>query len=126
MMEVFSMLKFWRYTEGRDPTAIGDFDSNFDNDELFFDLVFTNPCDETTTIMMRLLMRKILPPDSLKSPRALIPGVLNNKSRLDKENFKIEEVKIGSLLKRDNNLRDVYKTGEIKKRGHGRKTLPIT
>lgn len=50
------MLKFWRYTGGGDPTNIGDFDSNFNDDESFFDLVLTNPGDEMTTIVMRLLM----------------------------------------------------------------------
>ncbi|KAI3512731.1 hypothetical protein L1887_20050 [Cichorium endivia] len=46
MMNVFSMLKFWRYVGGGDPPAIGDLDSSFNDRESFFDLVFTDPVDE--------------------------------------------------------------------------------
>ncbi|KAI3705750.1 hypothetical protein L1987_75991 [Smallanthus sonchifolius] len=45
-MDVFSLLKFWRNAGGGDPAAAGDFDSSFDDEESFFDLVFTNSGDE--------------------------------------------------------------------------------
>ncbi|KAK9050318.1 hypothetical protein SSX86_030712 [Deinandra increscens subsp. villosa] len=45
-MDVFSLLKFWRNAGGADPRAAGDYDSLIDDDESFFDLVFTNPGGE--------------------------------------------------------------------------------
>ncbi|KAL7584228.1 probable membrane-associated kinase regulator 2 [Lactuca sativa] len=134
-MDVFSMLKFWRYAGGGDPDSA----SSFDDEESFFDLVFTNPgdendneCDASPDVNLfggdskssfrfsypdevySRNNRKILPLGSPKSPlRALIPGFQNTKSRLDKETFEIEEVKIGSLLKRDNSLRHKLQTEKL-------------
>ncbi|KAI3751114.1 hypothetical protein L2E82_22160 [Cichorium intybus] len=146
-MDVFSMLKFWRYAGGGDPTAIGDLDSTFDDDESFFDLVFTDPVDENDNYfgaspnvnvsdggdskssfrfsspgeVYSKNRRKVLPLDSpnTKTPqsplRMLLPGFQNNKSRLEKKesNSEVEEIKIGSLLKRDNSLRHKLMTEKL-------------
>ncbi|KAL4589802.1 hypothetical protein LXL04_002712 [Taraxacum kok-saghyz] len=142
-MDVLSMLSFWRYAGGGDPTTIRDFDSSFDEEESFFDLVFTNPGDESDNncdaspnvsifsgfqidgVNFKSSFRfaspdevysnnkmNSLPLDSpnTKTPQsplgALLPGFQTNKWRSEKKetNLEIEEVKIGSLLKRDNSL----------------------
>ncbi|KAI3757687.1 hypothetical protein L6452_05230 [Arctium lappa] len=144
-MDVFSLLKFWRNAAAAcDPTLTGDFDSSIDDEESFFDLVFTNSGDDNDNDFAGFQVdadhsdssfsfsspgdvylnnkRKILPLDSTitKTPQSPLRTFMlgfqsNNKSKLEKKetDCEIEEVKIGSLLKRDNSLRQKLKTEKL-------------
>ncbi|KVI07112.1 probable membrane-associated kinase regulator 2 [Cynara cardunculus var. scolymus] len=144
-MDVFSLLKFWRNAAAGDPTVTGDFDSSIDDEESFFDLVFTNPADEDDNSCFGGFQvdaghsnssfrfsspgdvylnnkRKILPINSTntKTPQSPLRTFMlgfqnNNKSKLEKKetSCEIEEVKIGSMLKRDNSLRQKLRTEKL-------------
>ncbi|XP_076927633.1 uncharacterized protein LOC143591257 [Bidens hawaiensis] len=112
-MDVFSLLNFWRNAGVGHPitTQQLDFDFTINDDNSFFDLVFTN----TDDVIFSNNKRKVMPLDSsnTKSPfRALKLGFHyynnnnnnnNNKSRSDKKKMKreveLEHVSISSLLK---------------------------
>ncbi|KAK9070403.1 hypothetical protein SSX86_010806 [Deinandra increscens subsp. villosa] len=144
-MDVFSLLKFWRNAGAGDGDlrAAGDFDSSIDDDDSFFDLVFTNSGDEndydygaspnvtgdsrlsfglSSPGEVNLKNRRLNSPlDSTKtkapqSPLRLLKlGFQNNhKSKLEKEtSSEIEEVKIGAFLNRDNSLRHKLRTEKL-------------
>ncbi|XP_076933178.1 uncharacterized protein LOC143598990 [Bidens hawaiensis] len=105
-MDVFSLLNFWRNAGVGHPitTQQLDFDFTIDDDNSFFDLVFTNTDNASVIINNK---RKVLPLDSsnTKSPfRALkLTFQNNNKSRSDKKKIKreveLEHVTNSSLLK---------------------------
>ncbi|KAF5790529.1 putative membrane-associated kinase regulator [Helianthus annuus] len=135
-MDVFSLLNFWRTTgAGGDVTASGDFDSSIDDEESFFDLVFT---DENEYSYGRspsfngfsFCSRESNASFRFSSPDEVYTNNINDKANIfsfDSPNSKtphsplrlvmlgfrndlklepeIEEVKIGALLKRDNSLR---------------------
>ncbi|MFS7949694.1 putative membrane-associated kinase regulator [Helianthus anomalus] len=122
-MDVFTLLKFWRTASSPDPVSVTDFDSSIEDDESFFDLVFTTSGYESTPNFKFSDKSRVLPldsqPQSLHSPLRLLKRGFhsnNNKSmkhstgnswieRAVTGNHNIEEVKIGALLKRDNSLR---------------------
>ncbi|XP_076951856.1 uncharacterized protein LOC143625404 [Bidens hawaiensis] len=124
-MDFFSLLKFWRSTGSR-----SDFDSTIDDDEeSFFDLVFTNSrneddCECPNFNDSRLSFRFSSPDEvylnnkrnifsfdspNTKSPRyPLLPVHHNNNNnqKPEAEDDATEQVvKIGALLTRDNSLR---------------------
>ncbi|KAD6796466.1 hypothetical protein R6Q59_019752 [Mikania micrantha] len=121
-MDVFSLLKFWRNAGAGDSIVLpGDFDSLIDDEESFFDLVFTNYGDDYLASPIvngnsKSSFRFLSPVSRLDSTKTKTPqsplrllklGFQNNqKSKSEKEtNGEIEDVKIGALLKRDNSLR---------------------
>ncbi|KAM0039057.1 putative membrane-associated kinase regulator [Helianthus debilis subsp. tardiflorus] len=123
-MDVFTLLKFWRTATTPDPVSVTDFDSSIEDDESFFDLVFTTPGYESTPSFKFPDKSRVLPldsqPQSLHSPlRLLKRGFHNNNNNKSMKHStgnswieravtgsdNIEEVKIGALLKRDNSLR---------------------
>ncbi|KAJ0695088.1 putative membrane-associated kinase regulator [Helianthus annuus] len=121
-MDVFTLLKFWRTASTTDPVSVTDFDSSIEDDESFFDLVFTTPGYESTPNFKFSDKSRVLPldsqPQSLQSPLRLLKRGFHNNNKSMKHstgnswieravtgNHNIEEVKIGALLKRDNSLR---------------------
>ncbi|XP_071713557.1 probable membrane-associated kinase regulator 2 [Rutidosis leptorrhynchoides] len=113
-MDVFSLLKFWKIAGGGDTATVRDFDSTINDDEdSFFDLVFTNIGDENeidkkSSLTFSSPKMKIHTKTPQSPLRALILGSFqNNKSKLEKSETRseIEDVKVGALLTRDNSLR---------------------
>ncbi|MFS7969155.1 putative membrane-associated kinase regulator [Helianthus anomalus] len=136
-MDVFSLLNFWRTTGGGgDVTASGDFDSSIDDDEeSFFDLVFTDENEYSyggspSFNGFSFCSRESNASFRFSSPDEVYTNNINDKTNIfsfDSPNSKtpnsplrlvmlgfrsdlkpeleIEEVKIGALLKRDNSLR---------------------
>lgn len=127
-MDVFTLLKFWRITGGRDPPPAGEIDSTIDDDESFFDLVFTNPAEEDDS-SSRSSFRFCSPDEvylnnqrsifSFDSPitktnttpqsplRLFVLGFHNTQNTEDKE------IRTGALLKRDNSLRHKLMTEKL-------------
>ncbi|KAK1431766.1 hypothetical protein QVD17_08394 [Tagetes erecta] len=133
-MDVFSLLKFWRNTGGRDPPPAGDFDSTIDDEDSFFDLVFTTNsadddesrssfrfCSPDEVYLNNNNKRSIFSfdsPNAKTSPqsplRLLMLGFQNTRNSEENErNREIEENKKGALLKRDNSLRHKLMTEKL-------------
>ncbi|KAJ9545740.1 hypothetical protein OSB04_025447 [Centaurea solstitialis] len=137
-MDVFSLLKFWRNAASAcDPTVIGDFDSSSlapdDDRESFFDLVFTNDFPESPNVFTGFQVISSSPGDDVYSnnrrkvtttPKSPLRNFMlgfqsNNKlSKLETKTIEpnceiIDEVRIGSLLKRDTSLRQKLKTEKL-------------
>ncbi|XP_076935763.1 membrane-associated kinase regulator 5-like [Bidens hawaiensis] len=126
-MDVFSLLKFWRSTGSRDPLAASDFDSTIDDEESFFELVFTishNEKDCECPNESRLSFRFSSPDEvylnnkrnifSFDSPNTKTPysfpvfDINNNNNQKPEKNEAFvteQQAKIGALLTRDNSLR---------------------
>ncbi|KAD2126024.1 hypothetical protein R6Q59_007090 [Mikania micrantha] len=137
-MEVFSLLKFWRTAGGGDQ----GYDSSIDDEESFFELVFTNSVDEDECRCIgspkfngfsdesRSSFRFSSPDEvylnnttnifSFDSPETKAPKsplrLLNlGFQNVQKSESEIEEAKIepNSILKRDNSLRQQLKTEKL-------------
>ncbi|KAI7746468.1 hypothetical protein M8C21_010462 [Ambrosia artemisiifolia] len=120
-MDVFSLLKFWRTSASPDTQIAKEVDLSVDDEDSFFDLVFTKSGYENDCTSVLNDKRRILPLDSpntkptqsAQQPLHLLKLSFQNNKLLKPENkttqmssSETEEVKISALLKRDNSLRN--------------------